>query len=395
MRSRLIVFGFCASFGPLSTHLIVPVLADIADAFDVGLASVQFALSTYLVGLAVGQFVVGALADRFGLGRVLIGGLSIHFLACLVLAIAPSFDVFLAARAVHGLSGSAGMVIALAAIGRSRSPRMAVYGGYLMAWLSLMTMVAPVIGAFLAERFGWRGIFDATAVLVLAALVLALWQIWRDRSRQPEPLSHGTPSLIADARVLARNRTLIVHACEIAMTIGAFYFFIGVLPYATRDVFDLDVRGVGAWLFVVSTGLAVGVLGAGFIKPLAVPRIGILVGALVMAFATAVPMVLFAARGSIAAPALFIPIAVMAVGQTVVLSRAQIGAIESAPDRPGTAAGICGALQFAAGAVFAYLGGALVETVQGFLPALVGLFLMCSAIAGIAAMHLRSQTLST
>ncbi|WP_354266388.1 MFS transporter [Bradyrhizobium sp. I1.7.5] len=72
------MLGLLGGLGPLTIHIIVPVLPMIAHNLRMDTAEVQVILSLYLVGLAGGQLFLGALSDNVGRRPILLFGLLIY-----------------------------------------------------------------------------------------------------------------------------------------------------------------------------------------------------------------------------------------------------------------------------------------------------------------------------
>src|SRR5258708_19692570 len=64
-----------AGMSSLSLNILVPAIPGLVIKFAADPASVQLAVSLYLMGLAVAQLVFGPLSDRFGRRPVLLAGL--------------------------------------------------------------------------------------------------------------------------------------------------------------------------------------------------------------------------------------------------------------------------------------------------------------------------------
>ncbi|MGY8668599.1 MFS transporter [Bradyrhizobium sp. UFLA05-109] len=154
------VLGLLGGLGPLSTHIIVPVLPMIADDLHVHAAEVQIVLSLYLVGLAGGQLFLGALSDSMGRRPILLFGLLIYSVSTGAAILASDLLQLCAARFIQGCGASAGVVLARAmardgfgALDTSR--RLAI----LSVVVSSMPVASPLVGLLIAHLGGWRANF--------------------------------------------------------------------------------------------------------------------------------------------------------------------------------------------------------------------------------------------
>ncbi|WP_299686773.1 multidrug effflux MFS transporter [uncultured Tateyamaria sp.] len=157
-----------------SIDAMLPVLPDIAaDIAPGGTAQAALILTFFVVGMGLGTFFMGPLSDAWGRKPVLYLGLGIYALGSVLSWAAPTLEMMLAARVLQGL-GAAGPRVVSAAIIRD------LYSGRHMASILSLTMmvfllvpgIAPLMGALIADAFGWRAIF---AAFLIFGVVLFLW----------------------------------------------------------------------------------------------------------------------------------------------------------------------------------------------------------------------------
>ena len=150
-----------------SIDAMLPVLPDIAaDIAPGGTAQAALILTFFVIGMGLGTFFMGPLSDAWGRKPVLYLGLGIYAVGAVLSWAAPTFEMMLAARVLQGL-GAAGPRVVSAAIIRD------LYSGRSMASILSLTMmvfllvpgIAPLIGAVIADAFGWRQGRPASAAL--------------------------------------------------------------------------------------------------------------------------------------------------------------------------------------------------------------------------------------
>lgn len=166
-----------------SIDAMLPALPAIAtDIAPGGPSQAALILTFFVIGMGVGTFFMGPLSDAYGRKPVLYMGLAVYALGSVLSWMAPTLEMMLAARVLQGL-GAAGPRVVSAAIIRD------LYSGRAMASILSLTMmvfllvpgVAPVIGAWITNAFGWRMIFGA---FLLFGVILLVWF----GSRMPESL---------------------------------------------------------------------------------------------------------------------------------------------------------------------------------------------------------------
>ncbi|MCA6092981.1 MFS transporter [Streptomyces sp. SCA3-4] len=176
-RRRWTVLAVCALsmfLVGLDTTIVNVGLPVIGDGLGVGTRSLEWVVDAYTVVLASLLMVSGALADRFGRRRVFQCGLVVFGVASLACAVAPSFGLLVAARALQGVGASMLSPVALAIVvnampdPRERARAIGVWASV----FGLSMAAGPVTGGALIAAFGWRSVFWINAPVIVAALVL-------------------------------------------------------------------------------------------------------------------------------------------------------------------------------------------------------------------------------
>ena len=148
---------------PLSgfaTDIYLPSLPSMAGSMHVSNLQVQFTLSLFLISYGVAQLFIGSVLDSFGRYRLSLISLLIFALASLVIACTHSIYLVYGMRVVHGIAVSAIVV-------SKRAYFIDLYtGDRLKHYLSLYTIIwstgpimAPFIGDYLEQAFGWQSNF--------------------------------------------------------------------------------------------------------------------------------------------------------------------------------------------------------------------------------------------
>ena len=365
-----------SGIGALSMNVFLPSLPGMARDFDVDYSVMQLSVTVYLAASAVVQLLAGPISDRFGRRPVMLGALALFLLATLGTLLAPSAQWFLAFRMMQAAIG-AGMVLARAVVrdmvaGDAAASRI----GYVTMGMSVIPMLAPVLGGLLDEAFGWRANFAMLLAAGAAGWVIA----WADMG---ETARGGGLSFGAQLRsypVLARSGAFWGYALAATFSSGAFFAYLGGAPFVGETVFHLRPAEVGYWFAAPS----IGYLAGNFLSGRYAARVGldrmVLIGAAVTVLPLAVATV--ADLTGLLRPLVFFgAIAVMGLGNGLVLPSANTGMMSVRPDLAGTASGLGGALAVAGGAAMAALAGQFLVPGAGATPLL---FIM--TLSGAAAL---------
>lgn len=365
----------------MSMNVFLPSLPGMARYYDVDYAVMQLSVSAYLGMSAVVQLFAGPVSDLFGRRPVMLAALAVFLLATIGTLLAPTAGWFLFFRMVQAVVTS-GMVIARAVV-RDIVPGDAAASmlGYVTMGMSIVPMLAPVLGGVLDEAFGWHASFAVMGLLGIGVFVLC----WLDMGETSK--SGGVPlrKQFASYPALARSWRFWGYAVVATLSSGSFFAYLGGAPFVGDAVFHLSSSQVGYWFAAPSLGYALG----NFISGRMAVRIGIntmiLIGTLVCTVALAVALA--ADLSGWHDPKVFFgAVAMVGLGNGLSLPSANAGLMSVRPELAGTASGFGGAMMVAGGAALAALSGALLGPGTGAAPLL--LIMVISAAGATLAIHL-------
>jgi DHA1 family tetracycline resistance protein-like MFS transporter len=243
--------------------LIFPVMPDLIESVTGGslsqaavwggLLATSFAVMQFLFGP-----IIGSLSDRFGRRPVLLLSLLIMSLDYLVMAVAPTIWLLLAARIVAGITAAtystATAYIADITPPEKRGARFGLIG----ACFGVGFVAGPLIGGLLAA-VDLHAPFYAAAALALANLIFGYFvlpETVTDATRRPFSLARANPlgALRAVSRLPGVRRVLI---CFLILGI-AMNVYPAIWAYYGQARFGWDTTMVGISLAVYGISFAVG-----------------------------------------------------------------------------------------------------------------------------------------
>ncbi|MEK9970360.1 MAG: multidrug effflux MFS transporter [Ferrovibrio sp.] len=344
-----------SALGPLALNIFMPSMPGLARELAVDYGTVQFTLTLFLIGLGLAQLVYGPISDRWGRRPVLLFGLGVYCAGSIACALAPTIAWLMLGRGLQAIGGCAGLVLGRAIIRdlyeRDRSAAMI---GYVTMAMSLAPMLAPALGGYLDTLFGWRSSF---AFCSLAGTAVFVWVILTlPETLSQRGLGEGAAALVRGYSLLLRSPVFCGYVLQTAFTSGVFFAFISGAPFVVVTVMGEPASSYGLWFIVVSLGYLTGNFFTGrFSARLGVDRM-LVFGALIQLFGTSA-LALANWLGPLSLPGIFLPMAVVAVSNGLVLPNGIAGAISVNPRAAGAAAGLSGALQMLTGAIAAALVG--------------------------------------
>lgn len=181
-------------------------------------------------------------------------GLSLYFSASVLALFAPSLQWLVAARLLQALGGAAGITLGRAIV-RDIAPPDRVTRD--LALLNLLTLVgpglSPIVGAYLADHFGWRAIY-VFLVCIGSAMLFCAWKLLPETNLNRRPLAITRIAL--DYGSLLANPRFAAFMLGGACSSTALYPYLATAPYIVHEQLGLPIRYVG-W-FAAST-----IVGAG------------------------------------------------------------------------------------------------------------------------------------
>ncbi|MBM9468900.1 MFS transporter [Nakamurella leprariae] len=188
-RSRSTAIILYLSLGGLSfavlQSLVAPALGTIGADLGVSAGSASWVLTAYLLSASVLTPILGRLGDMVGKRKIMIVVLSLLLAGAILAALAPNLGVLIIGRV---LQGAAGAVLPLSiGIVRDELPRerVSVTIGLLSAIFGIGAGVGIVAAGPIVEGLSWHWLFWLPAVLVLIALLGTIFGMPESPVRTP------------------------------------------------------------------------------------------------------------------------------------------------------------------------------------------------------------------
>jgi DHA1 family bicyclomycin/chloramphenicol resistance-like MFS transporter len=376
-RTLTVALAGLAMLGAFAIDTFLPSFPAISHDFAVDAATVQQALSAYLLAFSVMSLFYGTLSDAFGRRPVVLVSLVLFVLGSIGAVFAPTFGVLLLCRVLQGLSAGGGRVIGQAVV-RDRFSGAEAQG--MMASITMVfglaPAVAPVIGGYLHATFGWRSVFVFMAVLG-AGLFAITWRY------VPETLPASNrvpfhPLSLAQRYVDAlRQPRFVAGALAVGSAFGGQAIYIASAPRFVMDILHLPETAF-AWLFVpmiggLVIGSATGARMARRVAPARQLRIGfacMVVAGLAnlgynLAFAAALPWAV-------------LPVMVYAFGLGLTMPVMTIATLDLFPQMRGLAASL---ITFTQMLVFSLISGVVAPLAYASAAGIAAVVVACCAVA--------------
>ena len=344
------LLGALAGMTALAIDMSLPSLPTITSRFQASPKSVQLTLSLFMVGYAGAQLFCGPLSDRFGRRRVLIGGLAIYTLAGYACAVSSSIEMLVTARLIQGCGACVGPVLGRAVVrDHMTGPRAVQTLSYITLTMSIAPLVAPILGGFLINHFGWQAIFvflGSFGLLLFAATLL----LFPESLKNPDPHALRLGRLIANAGAFFSNRRSLGCALVNSFVFAGLFAFLSGSPFVLIDIYGVPVDRFGFYFALSACGLIVGAFINGRLAHrFASERVMRAGFALLLGAAAVLVAVAWSRLGG--PLLLMLPIMAYVMALALIQPNATAAAMEPLPHMAGLAASLMGAIQMGSGSL--------------------------------------------
>ncbi|MEK7251208.1 MAG: multidrug effflux MFS transporter [Bacteroidota bacterium] len=374
----ILVLGSLTAIGPFSIDMYLPGLPAIARYLQTDISHVALSLTSYFIGISIGQLAYGPLLDRYGRKKPVVAGLLIYIVAAIGCGLAPTIHWLVAMRFVLAIGSCVGIVAARAIV-RDLFPinEMARIFSTLMLVLGISPIIAPTVGAYVADIYSWRLIFAVLAAIAIFILYAVIRYLPESRPADAS-ISLRPLQILREYVGVVKNREFITYGLASAAASGGLFAYISDAPFMFMNLFGLTDKQFG-WVFGLS---ACGVIGASqlnrfVLRTRSSKEISIVA---VVGQSVVTAMLVAGVVAGIPPVGIIMLIVGFLVGLGFLSPNTTAMAIEPFTRNAGTASALMGSMQMAAGA----LGSALVSYFHDGTALPMAALLMASSLVSFA-----------
>jgi DHA2 family multidrug resistance protein len=150
-------------------------LPKIMSSFGVGLSTIEWVITGYMLAMAAMLPTSGWLADRFGYKRVYFWGLFLFTFGSMLCGISSNETMLISSRVIQGLGGGMVQPLGMAIIMREFPVKQrGIALGFWSIAAAASVSFGPLIGGYLVDNFSWQLIFDVNIPIGIIALALTI-----------------------------------------------------------------------------------------------------------------------------------------------------------------------------------------------------------------------------
>ncbi|MDX3907275.1 MAG: multidrug effflux MFS transporter [Pigmentiphaga sp.] len=348
IRAPLWLLVLVTLSGTMAMHIFMPALPLAGEDLGASPSGMQQTITLYVLGLAFGQLIYGPVSDTIGRRPTLLVGLVLYLVSSVFALFATSLEWLLIARLAQALGGAAGIALGRSIVRDISTPERATKD---LALLNLLTLVgpglAPIVGSFLADHFGWRAIY-IFLVAIASVMVLCAWRLLPETNLNRSSLAFG--KIATDYGRLVNNRRFLGFMVGGACSSMALYPYLATAPYIVHGQLGLAISQIGWFAAVTIVGASLGsTLTRRLVGRLPTERFLYLGAGLSLSMA--VLFLVVQSMGWLNVPILIGLTFTLTVGCGMASPAALSRSLSAAPGLTGSAAGLYGFGQMAVGAL--------------------------------------------
>ncbi len=257
-KGLTLIVALMTMIGPFTVDTYLPSFPAIEAEYGVSRALLSQSLASYLVAFALSTLVLGPLTDRLGRRIVIIASLLLYIAASVGCAVADDYTTFMLFRLMQGAAAGGGLVAGRSMIRDVFRPADAQRAmSQVMMLFAIAPAIAPLIGGWLHDAFGWHSVFYFLALYSALVLVLVVMQI-------PETLPLSARQSFHPAKVARVYGRTLVHrrfqslAFIVACYFGGMFLYIAGAPTVVYDYLQLDSTAFSLLFVPMVVGMSLG-----------------------------------------------------------------------------------------------------------------------------------------
>ena len=150
-------------------------LPKIMASFGVGIDTIEWVITGYMLAMAMSLPASSWLADRFGYKRIYLLGLFLFTFGSFLCGLAKDENFLIAARVLQGLGGGCLLPIGMAIVLREFPPQQrGVALGFWAIASAASVSFGPLIGGYLIDNFSWQLIFDVNIPVGIIGMMVTI-----------------------------------------------------------------------------------------------------------------------------------------------------------------------------------------------------------------------------
>ena len=259
----ILTIALLSMTGPFTIDTYLPSFPAMEAEFQVSRALMSQTIGFYLIAAAFSTLFWGPLSDRIGRRTVILTTLGLYLLASLGCALADDFSNFLLFRILQGISASGGMIAGRAMIRDAHDSHQAHRAlAYVMMLFGLAPAIAPIIGGWLHEAFGWRSVFYFLAIYGFIIFLMSSYFLKETLQKADQQSFHPADVAKVYWRSITHLRFLTL-VLALGSSFGGLFVYIAGSPTVIYDFLNLSSTEFAYQFVPMTAGIIAGSFSSG------------------------------------------------------------------------------------------------------------------------------------
>lgn len=259
----ILTIALLSMTGPFTIDTYLPSFPAIETEFQISRALMSQTIGFYLIAAAFSTLFWGPLSDRIGRRTVILTTLGLYLLASLGCAQSNDYSDFLLFRVLQGMSASGGMIAGRAMIRDAHDSHQAHRAlAYVMMLFGLAPAIAPIIGGWLHEAFGWRSVFYFLAFYGAIVFLMSSYILKETLDKADQQSFHPLDVWRVYLRSLSHLRFLAL-ILALGTSFGGLFIYIAGSPTVIYDFLHLSSTDFAYQFVPMTVGIIAGSFSSG------------------------------------------------------------------------------------------------------------------------------------
>ncbi|VAX00714.1 Multidrug resistance transporter, Bcr/CflA family [hydrothermal vent metagenome] len=254
----IITLALLTMVGPFTIDTYLPSFPTIEAYYQVDRLMMSQSIAIYLIAAGISTLFWGALSDSIGRKIVIYGTLILYILASIGCVLSPEFSGFLFFRMLQGIAASGGMVVGRAivrdAFDSAQAHRVMAY---VMMVFAIAPAIAPIMGGYLQDSFGWKSVFYF--LVAYGAIILLMSQrILPETLRDKDKVSFHPISVLRVYCRTLKNRRFQATIFTLGLSFAGMFLYISGSPAIIFDILQLRSNSFSYLFIPMTSGIVLG-----------------------------------------------------------------------------------------------------------------------------------------